>query len=93
MGSLDMKYQRLMSAMFLGLSLMIGSSVMLAQSSTGRVTGSVSDATGSPVPSATINLIMAGSAAPAQTTQSTTEGLFVFSAVQPGNYSVSVDSA
>ena len=88
-----MKDQLLKSAMFLGLSLMIGSSVMLAQSSTGRVTGSVSDATGAAVPSATVNLIMAGSAAPVQTTKSTTEGLFVFSAVQPGNYSVSVESA
>jgi len=52
----------------------------------------VTDATQAAIPGATVNLIMAGSASPVQTTTTSADGVFAFSAVQPGNYSVAVES-
>src|ERR1700686_4046014 len=58
---------------------------LLAQTDTGRVTGTVTDATGSVLPSATITLINADTGA-TQTMTSDTAGNFNFAAVVRGNY-------
>lgn len=64
----------------------------LAQQNTGRITGTVVDATGAVVPGATIQLSMATGGV-AASTATTTDGLFVFSAIQPGTYELVVEAA
>ena len=62
------------------------------QGTTSRVVGTVTDSTGSAVPSATVTLTNDGTGA--KLTNSTTDtGTYVFEAVQSGNYSVSIEAA
>ena len=58
---------------------------VLAQS-TGRITGSVTDSTGAPVPAAAVTLNMSGSSAVVARTATSTEGIYSFAAVQAGSY-------
>lgn len=80
-------------AWIVGLSFFLSSTVLWGQSSTGRISGSIVDSTGAAVPGATVDLMMLGSTAPVQTTKTTSDGLFAFPAVQPGTYTLTVESA
>ena len=88
-----MQYHRSSLAGIAALYLSAGCALLFSQSSTGRVTGSVADATEAAVPGATVKLLMVGSTAPMQTTTTSADGVFAFSTVQPGSYSVSVESS
>src|SRR4051812_5729205 len=63
-----------------------------AQVTTGTIAGSVVDSTGSAVAGATVTLISEATAA-TRTLNSDAEGNFVFSAIKPGIYSVTAESA
>ncbi|MGA2326297.1 MAG: TonB-dependent receptor [Bryobacteraceae bacterium] len=74
------------------LLVMLGVSALLAQQNTGRIAGSVVDATGAAIPTASVQLSLAGGGVAASTT-TRTDGLFNFSAIQPGTYDLTVESA
>jgi outer membrane receptor protein involved in Fe transport len=61
-----------------------------AQTETGRITGTVADATGGMLPGATINLKSVGTGA-MRTTVTDTSGQYVFANVAPGSYELSTD--
>src|SRR5436305_14398096 len=58
----------------------------------GRVTGTVVDASGGAVPNADVNLSLPGSSKPLLSTKTTSEGLYHFIAVRPAYYDVSVEA-
>ncbi len=58
---------------------------------TGRLTGSVTDASGAAIPHATINLFLPGGAKPLLTTVTTSDGLFSFTGVRPITYDLIVE--
>src|SRR5713101_4961984 len=60
---------------------------LLAQA-TSRLTGSLVDPTGAPVPAATIDLFLPAGSRPVLTANTTGEGLFAFTGVAPGTYDV-----
>src|SRR5215467_4105417 len=60
---------------------------------TGRLTGSVTDASGAAVANATVNILLPGSTRPILSTVTTPEGLFSFTGVRPANYDVAVESS
>src|SRR5258705_11843325 len=82
-----------MAARFLGFS---ASFVLFVASGfaqvTGRLSGSVTDSSGAAIPSATVNLLLAGGAKPVLSTVTTPEGLFSFTNVRPEKYDLTVDS-
>src|SRR5262245_35977926 len=82
------KQFRLAAAVFF----LSASGVFLFGQSTGRITGSVTDASGSPVAGATVNLSMTGAGRALASTTTTAEGLFSFAAVQAGSYDLSVEN-
>src|SRR5262249_21930832 len=59
---------------------------------TGRLTGSVTDASGAAGSSASVHHLLFGSARPILSTVSTPEGLFSFTGVRPTTYDVVVES-
>ena len=59
---------------------------------TGRLSGSVTDASGAAVPNATVNLLLAGGAKPLLSTVTTADGLFTFTNVRPELYDLSIES-
>jgi len=59
---------------------------------TGRLSGSVTDATGAAIPTATVNLLLAGGAKPLLSTVTTNDGLFNFTNVRPEFYDLSIES-
>ena len=59
---------------------------------TGRLSGSVTDASGAAIPRAVVNLQLAGGSKPVLTTTTTTEGLFAFPSVRPESYDLTVES-
>src|SRR6266576_2732266 len=59
---------------------------------TGRLSGSVTDASGAAVPNATANLLLAGGSKPLLTTRTTADGLFSFTNVRPELYDLTVES-
>jgi hypothetical protein len=59
---------------------------------TGRLSGSVTDASGAAVPNATVNLLLAGGAKPLLSTVTTADGLFSFTNVRPEFYDLSIES-
>ncbi|HEV3119517.1 MAG TPA: carboxypeptidase-like regulatory domain-containing protein, partial [Gemmataceae bacterium] len=59
---------------------------------TGRLSGSVTDASGAAVPSATVNLLLPGGSKPVLSTVTTAEGLFTFTGIRPSSYDLTVDS-
>lgn len=65
---------------------------LFAQAS-GRISGSVTDATGSAVPGASVSLQLPGSPAVVANTTTTSEGLFSFAAVAAATYDLSVENA
>src|SRR6059058_3565680 len=68
------------------------SATLFGQAS-GRITGSVMDASGAPVAGATVHLNMAGAASVLANTTTSSDGLFSFAAVQAGSYDLSVENA
>ncbi|QEE27463.1 TonB-dependent receptor [Terriglobus albidus] len=66
--------------------------LLLAQSDTGRVTGTVTDATGAVIPGATVTLVNTDTGA-TQTATTNGEGFYNFSAVVRGNYRVDATMA
>src|ERR1044071_5299153 len=58
---------------------------------TGRITGSVIDASEGAIPRATVNLYLRGGTAPVMTTKTTSEGIFTFAAVRPETYLLTVE--
>src|SRR5205085_6357194 len=58
----------------------------------GRVSGSVTDATGAAVPSADVELYLAGGKRPLLSSQTSGDGLFNFIGVRPAYYDLTVQS-
>jgi hypothetical protein len=58
----------------------------------GRLSGSVVDASGAAVPGATVNLYLAGGAKPLLTTTTSSDGLFNLLGVRPADYDLSVEA-
>ncbi len=65
---------------------------LLAQA-TGRITGSISDASGAVVPGASVRLVLPGSRTPVFSTTTTSDGLFTMVAVRPDFYDLVIESA
>ncbi len=63
-----------------------------AQQNTGRIAGSVVDATGAAIPGATVQLILDDGGLVASTV-TTAEGLFRFTAIQPRTYSLVIEAS
>src|SRR2546430_15591155 len=63
----------------------------LAQVS-GRLSGSVTDATSAAIPNAAVSLLLSGGSKPQLTTVTTSEGLFSFTNVRPELYDLTVES-
>lgn len=63
-----------------------------AQGTTSRAVGTVQDGSGASVPGATVRIVNEGTNS-TFTTQSSDSGAYVFEALQPGTYSVSVEAA
>lgn len=82
-----MRIRRLWPALVLALSLFLGISTGMSQSTTGSVFGTVTDTTGAVIPNAAVVLINTGTNA-ALKTSSNGEGAFVFSVVDPGDYQI-----
>ena len=59
---------------------------------TGRITGSVLDASEGAIPNATVNLYLRGGTAPVITTKTTSEGNFTFAAIRPETYRLTVET-
>src|SRR6266536_6184869 len=59
---------------------------------TGRLSGSVTDASGAPVPNAEVNLLLAGGSKAALSTVTTGDGLFSFTNVRPETYDLTIES-
>jgi hypothetical protein len=79
--------RRFCTALILSGLLSVPTGVLMAQTDTGRVTGTVTDATGSVIPDTTITLINADTGA-TQTMTSDSAGNFNFAVVIRGNYRV-----
>lgn len=58
----------------------------------GRLTGSVTDASGAAVPNAAVNLLLPGGRKPVLATVTTGDGLFGFTGVRPTTYDLTVES-
>jgi len=74
-----------------GLLFLLQATPVQAQMS-GRVTGSVMDASGAVVPGAAVELYLAGGKRPLLTTTTSAEGLFHFIGVRPAYYDLTVES-
>src|SRR5579883_2838099 len=72
------------------LSLAMGLTSLSFAQVTARLTGSVVDPSGAPVPAAAVEVYLPGGAKPILTMPTTADGLFAFSAVPAGTYDVSV---
>ncbi len=59
---------------------------------TGRLTGSVTDASGAAIPNVTVSLLLPGGAKPLLSTTTTSEGLFSFTGVRPTAYDLTVQA-
>lgn len=55
-----------------------------------RMSGSVQDATGLPVPSATVDIVLEGGTKPILSETTTAEGIFAFPSIAPGSYNIVV---
>src|ERR1041384_5106780 len=63
---------------------------ILAQGTTSRVTGTVTDSSGSVVPGASVTLTNEGTNT-SLTTQTSDSGIYVFDLIQPGTYTVTIE--
>jgi hypothetical protein len=61
--------------------------------STGRISGAVTDASGASVPGAKVELFIAGGSSAVSATSTNAEGLYIFPAVQPLLYDVSITAS
>src|SRR4051812_1736429 len=59
----------------------------------GRLTGTVTDASGAVVPGASVNVFLAGGGNAVLSSQSTQDGLINIGGVRPGTYDVAVESS
>lgn len=83
-----MRYSRwlgLLAALFV---LAVGLSAQVA----GRLSGSVVDQSGAPVPGATVNVFVPGGKEPLLSGNTNQAGLFLFSTVRPGTYDVAIEA-
>ncbi|MBM3811410.1 MAG: hypothetical protein FJW20_07210 [Acidimicrobiia bacterium] len=64
-------------------------SLIFAQVS-GRISGSVTDASGSAIPAAAVELFLPGGASPLLSTTTTSDGLFTFTGVRPDYYDLTI---
>jgi outer membrane receptor for ferrienterochelin and colicin len=81
---------RFLMAAFFCLTLSIG--FAFAQAGTGGITGVVSDANGAVVPNATVKALSTETGAQ-QTTTASSEGVFTFTLLRPGKYTVTANAA
>ena len=72
--------------------LLFGIGQITAQPGTGQITGVVADSTGAVVPNATVTLVSQATNQ-TQTAQTSDDGVYRFTALQPGNYTVKTTSA
>ena len=76
---------------FGGLLLLAGLAVLAADAQvSGRVTGSVVDASGAATPSAVVSLYLSGGLRPLLSVKTTNGGLYSFMGVRPGDYDLTV---
>lgn len=59
----------------------------------GRLTGSVTDATGAVVPGATVNIFLTGGSKPVLSSQTTRDGILNISGIRSGTYDLTVESS
>ncbi len=78
-------------AFFLAVFL-LASALLFAQSS-GRITGTVVDASGAPIPNAAVSLHLAGGKSAVFSTTTSSDGIFTFASVRPGLYDLVVETA
>ena len=83
-----MRYSRWLGLLAVLFLLAAGLSAQVA----GRLSGSVVDQSGAPVPGATVNVYVAGGKEPLLTGNTNQEGLFLFSTVRPGTYDVGIEA-
>ena len=84
--------QRFNKAILLSVLLFAFSGFVVAQGTTTRITGVVSDSSGAAVSAATVKIQREGSEA-ALTTQTNNDGVYVFDLIQAGAYTVTVEKA
>jgi hypothetical protein len=87
--AIETKNRQLLRAFLLLLSVCC---LMWAQTETGQITGTVTDATGAVIPNATVRVTSAGTGAERNTTSSSS-GDFSITNLLPGAYTVSVDAS
>ncbi len=75
------------------LTLLLGAGVVLAQSSKGSIVGTIKDATGAAIPTATVKAISNDLGVELRETQTNEEGSFRIDALLAGTYSLKVTSA
>lgn len=71
--------------------LALASAFAASGQNTGRLNGTVQDASGAAVPGATVSLFIAGGSSPIGTIKSTQDGAFFFTSLQPVYYDLSVE--
>ncbi len=79
-------------AVILLFCLMVGGAAALAQTTTGSIYGTVTDATGAVIPNAAVTLTNTGTNASLHTTTNG-EGAFVFPVVDPGDYRIKASAS
>ena len=80
---------KLAAAALVALSLLV---TTLPAQVAGRVTGTVTDASGAVIPAATVNLFLPGGQSAIFTTSTTSEGMFVLTGVKPDTYDLSIEA-
>jgi len=75
----------------LAVFLLATSAISVAQVA-GRLSGTVVDPSGAPIPNATVNLILGGGNTPVASSTSNAEGLFLFPSIRPESYDVVIEA-
>src|ERR1051325_10886540 len=83
---------RIFSAIAIIVFSLLLSGIVLAQGTTSRITGVVTDASGAPVAGATVTLTQEGTGT-TQKAQTGDSGTYTFDLIQPGSYGISVEKA
>jgi hypothetical protein len=81
-----------MGARFIVLAISVALTGSCLAQVTGRLTGSVTDASGAAIPDAAVNLLLPGGSKAVLATVTTPEGLFSFTGVRPTSYDLVVES-
>jgi hypothetical protein len=82
-----------MGTRFLAFPLLLTLAVSCFAQVTGRLSGSVTDASGAAIPNAAVNLLLPGGSKPVLSTVTTAEGLFTFTNVRPENYDLAIEAS